>query len=529
MTRLIASLAAVLLALAACTSSTPSGGGGAATPDPTIAFCAALDSYGATLVKLDALHADGDRRRVQGRRRRPPRRRSPPLVAVAGPFAGAQLNELQTAQSVLEAPRSTNSRPTRPRPRRRLRSRPAAQGGDPAGRRPRATRCATPGRRRRAPRSARRLARAAAREPGPAGDRRSPMPASPAPSPRTRSSPRSATSRGSSLGSFREVFEVVTRRRAPRPASCRSRTSSTARSARTTTCCSSTTSRSAARSSCPVRLCLAALPGQRLDDIERVYSHIQALGQAEAFLRAPAVAAADDLQHGRRRQGDRRSRRARRGGRPVAAGRGAVRAGDPRRRDRRPAGQPDALRRARPARATPPPALLAGPATGSRTTLVVAVRNEPGTLLEVLRVFAAHGLNMSKLESRPSRERAWEYVFWVDLDVAADDPAIRRRARRARGRDDDGQGPRARTCAPPTSGLIRPATASGRALAQLVADLGQQDLLGRRAGRRLLLDEHLADDVDDEHHDDEHDQRVDEQAPADRRPPRPSRSCRGRS
>ena len=35
----------------------------------------------------------------------------------------------------------------------------------------------------------------------------------------------------------------------------------------------------------PVRLCLAALPGQRLDDIERVYSHIQALGQAESFLR----------------------------------------------------------------------------------------------------------------------------------------------------------------------------------------------------------------------------------------------------
>ena len=36
----------------------------------------------------------------------------------------------------------------------------------------------------------------------------------------------------------------------------------------------------------PVRLCLAALPGQRVDDIARVYSHIQALGQAEAFLRA---------------------------------------------------------------------------------------------------------------------------------------------------------------------------------------------------------------------------------------------------
>ena len=35
-----------------------------------------------------------------------------------------------------------------------------------------------------------------------------------------------------------------------------------------------------------VRLCLAALPGQRLEDIQRVYSHIQALGQAEMFLRS---------------------------------------------------------------------------------------------------------------------------------------------------------------------------------------------------------------------------------------------------
>ena len=36
----------------------------------------------------------------------------------------------------------------------------------------------------------------------------------------------------------------------------------------------------------PVRLCLAALPGERVEGIERVYSHIQALGQAEAFLRS---------------------------------------------------------------------------------------------------------------------------------------------------------------------------------------------------------------------------------------------------
>ena len=71
----------------------------------------------------------------------------------------------------------------------------------------------------------------------------------------------------------------------------------------------------------------------------------------------------------------------------------------------------------------PVPLPATDPGAPRRTTLVLAVRNEPGTLLAVLRVFAEHGLNMSKLESRPSRERAWEYVFWVNLDADDADPA----------------------------------------------------------------------------------------------------------
>jgi prephenate dehydratase len=58
-----------------------------------------------------------------------------------------------------------------------------------------------------------------------------------------------------------------------------------------------------------------------------------------------------------------------------------------------------------------------------RTTLVFAVRNEPGTLLVALRAFAERGVNLSKLESRPSRTAAWEYVFWADLDADAADAA----------------------------------------------------------------------------------------------------------
>jgi len=58
-----------------------------------------------------------------------------------------------------------------------------------------------------------------------------------------------------------------------------------------------------------------------------------------------------------------------------------------------------------------------------RTTLAMAIPNEPGALHRVLGILAEAGINMSKLESRPLRGRTWEYVFWVDLDCAADDPA----------------------------------------------------------------------------------------------------------
>jgi hypothetical protein len=103
MTRLIGSLAAVLLVLAACTSSTPSGGGGgAATPDPTIAFCAALDNYAGTLVKLDALPATAS---VDDYNAAVATAKAglAAVVVVAGPFVGAQLNDAQTAQVNLEA------------------------------------------------------------------------------------------------------------------------------------------------------------------------------------------------------------------------------------------------------------------------------------------------------------------------------------------------------------------------------------------------------------------------------------------
>ncbi|HET9756302.1 MAG TPA: prephenate dehydratase [Candidatus Limnocylindrales bacterium] len=172
----------------------------------------------------------------------------------------------------------------------------------------------------------------------------------------------------------------------------------------------------------PVRLCLAALGGQRIDDIERVYSHIQALGQAEAFLRSRPWQLLST--YNTAGAGKAIADSGERGAAAVLSPRAAalfgleVLADDigdlPDNRTRflllaRPDGQPPDL--------IDPPDMR-------RTTLVVAVRNEPGTLLAVLQVIAAHGLNMRKLESRPSRERAWEYVFWIDLDGDMADPAM---------------------------------------------------------------------------------------------------------
>lgn len=172
----------------------------------------------------------------------------------------------------------------------------------------------------------------------------------------------------------------------------------------------------------PVRLCLAALPGQRLDDIGRVYSHIQALGQAEAFLRSRPwqLLSTYNTAGAGKAIADAAERGAAAVLSPRAAGLFGLQIladeiGD----------QPDNRTRflvLAAANGEPPP--LVDPPSGRRTTLVVAVRNEPGTLLAVLRVIAGHGLNMRKLESRPSRERAWEYVFWIDLDGDLADPSM---------------------------------------------------------------------------------------------------------
>lgn len=59
-----------------------------------------------------------------------------------------------------------------------------------------------------------------------------------------------------------------------------------------------------------------------------------------------------------------------------------------------------------------------------KTSLLLSTRNHPGALYGVLEPFARHGISMSKIESRPSRRVAWDYVFFVDVEGHRDDPAV---------------------------------------------------------------------------------------------------------
>ena len=70
---------------------------------------------------------------------------------------------------------------------------------------------------------------------------------------------------------------------------------------------------------------------------------------------------------------------------------------------------------------------LFAPSGEDRTTLLVSVghTDAPGALYRLLEPLAHHRVSLTRIESRPSRRRKWDYVFFMDLEGHAEDPPSR--------------------------------------------------------------------------------------------------------
>lgn len=162
---------------------------------------------------------------------------------------------------------------------------------------------------------------------------------------------------------------------------------------------------------------LLARPGVRFDEVERVYSHPQALAQCQEYLSRHRFEAVTDFDTA----GAAKilSENGGKGKAAIASKRAAEAYGlevlDEHIEDR-----PFNYTRFFVLAADEAPR-AEGP---SKTSMVLAVKHRPGDLVACLESFPRHGINMSKLESRPRRDKPWSYLFYIDIEGHIDDPEV---------------------------------------------------------------------------------------------------------
>ncbi|MFC1918716.1 prephenate dehydratase [Chloroflexota bacterium] len=154
--------------------------------------------------------------------------------------------------------------------------------------------------------------------------------------------------------------------------------------------------------------CLIANPETNLDFIKRVYSHPQALGQCQSFLRhldcelIPTYDTAGSVKMIKEK------------GITDGAAIASTRAAEIYRMHvlaREIEDNPNNFTKffILAKRDSPP-------SGNDKTSIVFAVKHKPGALYEFLKELSARGINLTKIESRPTRQKPWEYNFYLDFD-----------------------------------------------------------------------------------------------------------------
>lgn len=62
----------------------------------------------------------------------------------------------------------------------------------------------------------------------------------------------------------------------------------------------------------------------------------------------------------------------------------------------------------------------------NKTSILFALKDKPGALHDALVPFKYHHINLTKIESRPSKRKAWEYLFFIDFEGHKSEPRVKR-------------------------------------------------------------------------------------------------------
>ncbi|MBU1999369.1 MAG: ACT domain-containing protein, partial [Candidatus Omnitrophica bacterium] len=67
-----------------------------------------------------------------------------------------------------------------------------------------------------------------------------------------------------------------------------------------------------------------------------------------------------------------------------------------------------------------------GKTNRDRTSILFSIKDKVGALYDMLTCFKKYRINLTKIESRPSKKKAWDYYFFVDLEGHKDSPLIKK-------------------------------------------------------------------------------------------------------
>lgn len=179
----------------------------------------------------------------------------------------------------------------------------------------------------------------------------------------------------------------------------------------------------------PIQHSLIFRPGIKLREIRTVASHPQALAQCRPWLqrRLPKLQlleTSSTAEAVNRLSGKESSRQAAIGRKELAQGRGLKAISIP-------------LGRRNKTRFLVISLTNPGRSRRNKTSLMFALKDAPGALHDALMPFKKNRINLTKIESRPSKQKAWEYVFFIDCEGHETDAVMRRALQELNRRTND--------------------------------------------------------------------------------------------